>query len=157
MCLPDKYKSIQYMAAQREHSLISTILVRTLMDGRYFHGIRTTATAALAQHAKDELGWIGFIHLEKAFHEFFCFTDSSMTQPNDFSDRASYYIQCAIVKAIATIRDNDGKAPMRTRRFLLEKLRFNDNSNNEVGLLNDFLSPKSANPRSSPILIILLP
>ena len=105
------------------------------MDRRYFHGIRTAAAAALTKHAKDELDWVGLYHLEKAFQELFCYTDSSMTRSNDFSDRASYYIQCAIPQAIAKVQDNDGRAPMRIRTFLLEKLRFNDNTDNEVGSL----------------------
>ncbi|KAI9880148.1 MAG: hypothetical protein M1830_005177 [Pleopsidium flavum] len=119
------------MAAQKEHALVSTILVRTLMDRRYFHGIRTTAAAALPKHAKDELNWVGLHHLEKAFQEFFCFSNSPMTRSNDFSDRTTYYIQCAIPQAIAKVRDNVGKAPLRVKRFLFDKLKFNDNSNNE--------------------------
>jgi len=120
------------MAQQREHPLVATILTRTLMDRRYFHGIRTTAAAALVKHAKDEIDWLGFHHLEKAFQEFFCLPDSKLTRSNDFSDRASYYLQCAIPQAMAKIRDNSGKAPFTIRKFLYEKLRYNDNSNNEV-------------------------
>lgn len=120
------------MAQQREHPLVATILIRTLMDRRYFHGIRTTAAAGLVKHAKDEIGWLGFYHLEKAFQEFFCIPDSRMTRSNDFSDRASYYIQCAIPQAMAKIRDNSGRTPFKVRKFLYEKLRYNDNSNNEV-------------------------
>ena len=124
-------ESIQYMAAQKEHPLISTILTRTLMDRRYFHGIRTAAAAALSTHATEKLGWLGQFHLEKAFQEFFCYTDSTMARSNDFSDRASYYVQCAIPQAIATVRDGANRAPMSVVTFLLEKLKFNDNSNNE--------------------------
>ncbi|MCJ1439071.1 hypothetical protein MMC27_008462 [Xylographa pallens] len=124
-------ESIQFMAASREHPLVSTIFIRTLMDSRYFHGIRTAAATALARLAKDEIGWVGLFHLEKAFQEFFCLPGSKMTRSNDFSDRASYYIQCAIPRAIAKIRDNSGKAPLTARKFLYEKLRYNDNSNNE--------------------------
>ena len=125
------------MAAQREHPLVSTILIRTLMDGRYFHGIRTTAAAGLSRHAKDEIGWLGLFHLEKAFQEFFCLPGSKMTRSNDFSDRASYYIQCAIPQAMARIRDNTGKAPYTVRKSLYEKLRYNDNTNNEVSCPNE--------------------
>lgn len=103
------------------------------MDRRYFHGVRTAAAAGLAKHAKDELEWIGLHHLEKAFQELFCFPNSPMTRPNNFSDRASYYIQCAIPRAIAEVRYNNGRAPMRVKRFLFDKLKFSDNSNNEVG------------------------
>lgn len=128
------WQSIQYMAAQREHALVSTILVRTLMDRRYFHGIRTAAATALPKHAKDELDWIGLYHLEKAFEEFFCFMNSPMTRSNDFLDRAAYSVQCAIPRAIAKVRDNNGRAPLRVRNFLFEKLKFNDNSDNEVDI-----------------------
>ena len=125
-------ESIQYMAAQKEHPLISTILVRTLMDGRYFHGIREAAIAALPTHATERLDWLGQFHLEKAFREFFCYADSSMTRSNEFSDRTAYYVQRAIPQAISKVRDGAGRAPMSAITFLLEKLRFNDNSNNEV-------------------------
>lgn len=141
------------MATQRAHPLVSTILLRTLMDRRYFHGIRSTAATSLIIHAREELNWIGLYHLEKAFQEFFCFPNTPMTRSNNFSDRASYYIQCAIPRAIAKVRDNIGRAPFRVRTFLLEKLRFNDNTNNEVRSKYQYLDSRS-NHRSSPILII---
>jgi transcription initiation factor TFIID subunit 2 len=104
------------------------------MDKRYFHGIRTIAAQILTKQATENSDYIGFYHLEKAFQDFFCLSDSAMTKSNDFSDRTAYYIQCAIAKAIAKVRDNNGKAPMRVKRFLYDKLKFNDNSNNEVWL-----------------------
>lgn len=119
------------MAAQREHPLISTIFVRTLMDSRYFHGIRTTAARALIKHAKDEVDWVGLHHLETAFQELFCLPGSPMTRSNDFSDRAAYILQQVIPDAISKVRDNSGKTPLRVKRFLFDKLKFNDNSNNE--------------------------
>ncbi|KAL2009944.1 hypothetical protein VTN00DRAFT_5751 [Thermoascus crustaceus] len=124
-------ESLQYMAAQREHPLISTIFVRTLMDRRYFHGIRTAAARALVKHAKEEINWLGLYHLERAFQELFCLPGSPMTRSNDFSDRASYILQQVIPEAISQVRDNSGKTPMRVKRFLYDKLKFNDNSNNE--------------------------
>ncbi|CAG8091277.1 unnamed protein product [Penicillium salamii] len=124
-------ESLQYMAAQREHPLISTIFVRTLMDSRYFHGIRTTAARALIKHAKDEVDWVGLHHLETAFQELFCLPGSPMTRSNDFSDRAAYILQQVIPDAISKVRDNSGKTPLRVKRFLFDKLKFNDNSNNE--------------------------
>ena len=123
----------------RPHPLVSTMLIRTLMDQRYFHGIRTAAAEALARNAMDEFKWIGQRHLEKAFQEFFCYSDSSMTRSNDFSDRTSYYIQCAISQAIAKIRNASGKSPLRVRTWLFEKLKFNDNSNNEVRFLHGLM------------------
>lgn len=120
------------MSLVQPHRLVSTVLIRTLMDYRYFHGIRTTAAEILARNAREETEWIGKFHLEKAFQDFFCYTDSPMTRSNDFSDRASYYIQCAIPKAFAKIRDANGHTPFAVRSFLYEKLKFNDNSTNDV-------------------------
>lgn len=54
-----------------------------------------------------------------------------MTRSNDFSDRTSYLIQCAIPRAMARVRDTEGKAPTRVKQFFVDKLKFNDNSNNE--------------------------
>ena len=120
------------MSFVNAHELVSTVLIRTVMDQRYFHGIRTSAAAVLAKNAKSEVGWIGSFHLEKAFQEFFCYPGSPMTRSNDFTDRASYYIQCAIPQAIAKVRNSNGHTPWESRNFLFEKLKFNDNSNNEV-------------------------
>ncbi|KAK2741885.1 hypothetical protein FQN57_005444 [Myotisia sp. PD_48] len=124
-------ESIQYMAAQREHALISTIFVRTVLDKRYFYGIRAAATEALVKHAKQEVDWIGLFHLENAFQELYCLPNSPMTRSNDFSDRASYAVQLALIKAVSKVRSEDGKTPLRVKRFLYEKLKFNDNTNNE--------------------------
>ncbi|KAI9806920.1 MAG: hypothetical protein M1833_002578 [Piccolia ochrophora] len=127
-----QYESVQYIAAQKESALVSTILLRTLMDRRYFHGIRTAAIAGIANCATEELDWIGFFHLDKAFQEMFCFSDSPMTRSNNFSDRTSYMIQCAIPAAMAQIADTNGKTPLRAKQFLLDKLRYNDNTDNEL-------------------------
>lgn len=128
----DDIQSLQYMAIQREHELISTIFVRTLMDRRYFYGIRVAAARALVKHATDAVDWVGLFHLERAFQELFCLPGSPMTRSNDFSDRAAYFIQLAIPESISKVRDTNGKTPMRVKRFLYDKLKFNDNSNNEV-------------------------
>ncbi|CAO2657059.1 Nn.00g058620.m01.CDS01 [Neocucurbitaria sp. VM-36] len=124
-------ESIQFLANKEGHKLISTFLVKTLMDGRYFHGIRTMAAEVMAQSALKRTEWIGLFHLKKAFRELFCLPGSPMTRSNDFSDRSLYLIQCAIPKAIARIKGEDGKAPMEAKRFLLDVVRYNDNRGND--------------------------
>ena len=123
-------ESLQYLASKEGHSLISSIMARTIVDKRYFHGVRALAADVIANSAKRSLDWIGFFHLEKAFKELFCIRGSSMTRPNDFSDRAEYYIQCAIPKAMARIKDEFGGVPLVVKQFLLDILRYNDNSGN---------------------------
>jgi transcription initiation factor TFIID subunit 2 len=55
-----------------------------------------------------------------------------MPRANDFSDRMSYLLQKAIPIALSHVKDERGKVPMSVRRFFVDKLKFNDNSNNEV-------------------------
>lgn len=124
-------ESIQYLARKQAHGLLSSILVKTLMDNRYFHGIRTMAADVLPNNATEGKGMIGLFHLIKAFRELFCLPNSLMTRANDFSDRASYNIQCAIPRAIARIKGPDGKAPVEVKNFLLDVMRYNDNRGNE--------------------------
>jgi len=102
------------------------------MDHRYFHGVRTLAASALAGCATQQVDWIGLFHLQKSFSQLFCFENSPMTRSNDFSDQRLYRLQCTIPKAMAGIRDSAGKAPQEVKRFFLDKLKFNDNSNNQV-------------------------
>jgi transcription initiation factor TFIID subunit 2 len=125
-------KALEWLQTQKASALLSTVLIRTLMDERYFYGIRVMAANALVKCAVPELDFIGKSHLLKAFQQLFCFEGSPMTRSNDFSDQRSYIIQCAIPKALSRIRDSRGKAPEDVKRFFLDKLKFNDNSSNEV-------------------------
>jgi transcription initiation factor TFIID subunit 2 len=126
-----QYESIQFLASKEGHKLISTFLVKTLMDNRYFHGIRTYAAEVMALSALKRTEWTGLYHLKKSFRELFCLPGSQMTRSNDFSDRSQYLIQCSIPKAVAKIKGEDGRAPLEAKRFLLDLIRYNDNRGNE--------------------------
>ncbi|PNS20391.1 hypothetical protein CAC42_5841 [Sphaceloma murrayae] len=127
-----QFESVQRIIQQEPHPMGSTILTRTLMDRRYFHGIRTTAAMGLTRLAVPALKYLGLYHLDKAFSELYCFPDNpSMPRPNDFSDRASYLVQCTIPRAMAVVRDPEGRVPVQVRKFLVDKIKFNDNSYNE--------------------------
>ncbi|KAJ3296517.1 hypothetical protein HK104_001524 [Borealophlyctis nickersoniae] len=56
-----------------------------------------------------------------------------MTIPrlNNFGDLQEYYLQKAMPLAISTIRTDNGTTPVEVRRFLVDLLEYNDNSNNE--------------------------
>jgi transcription initiation factor TFIID subunit 2 len=125
-----QYESLRYLLASNPHHVSLTILIRTLMDKRYFWGIREMAAAGLSHVAKDRLVNIGQFHLMKAFRQMFCMPDTNMPKSNDFSDRRDFLIQCAIPRSLAKLRDDEGKVPMTVRRFLVDLLKFNDNSNN---------------------------
>lgn len=126
-------ESIQWLARKEGHGIISSFLVKTLMDERYFHGIRTMAADVLAnQYVKDRTDpFIGLFHLTKAFKKLFYDANSNMTRPNDFSNRALYKIQCAIPTAISKVKGGDGRAPAEVTQFLLDIIRHNDNRGND--------------------------
>ncbi|KAI9648839.1 Transcription initiation factor TFIID subunit 2 [Ciborinia camelliae] len=128
-----QYESMVYLNEAPPHPLVATFLIRTLMDRRYFHGIRTMAAKSLAKHAVEkDVKWIGLSHLEKAFQEFFCYPGTKMPRSNDFSDKQAYWIDCAIPQAMSKIRSlYDSLCPRRARQFILDQLRFNDNGNND--------------------------
>lgn len=56
-------------------------------------------------------------------------------RPNNFSDLPDYFVQKAIVVAFSEIRDQNGLTPIRVRQLLLDLLRYNDNTGNEVSIL----------------------
>ena len=124
-------ESMLYLKNMNAHPLVSTFLIRTLMDTRYFHGIRTMAAEFLKNHATTACNWAGLRHLEKAYQEFFCYPGSKMPRSNDFSDKRSYKVEMAISQSLSKVRGTDGRCPKEARQFLLDMLRFNDNTNNE--------------------------
>ncbi|KAI0200866.1 hypothetical protein F4808DRAFT_142336 [Astrocystis sublimbata] len=121
----------QSFAKSGAHPLVSTILTRTLLDPRYFYGIRLMAAEELPRHAvQEQVDWIGLRHLQKAYQHFFCQPGSTTPRPNDFSDKRQYMIQCAVPEAMAHIRGEDGRCPKEARRFILKLLQTNNNSEN---------------------------
>lgn len=148
-------ESMLWLKSQPAHPLAATFLIRTLMDTRYFHGIRSMAAEILPTHAVSQVEWIGFKHLEKAYSEFFCYPGTKMPRANDFSDKAAYSVSKSIVSAVSQIRGLDGTCPKPARHFILDQLRFNDNGQNEysdyykiAGLLTaaaECLIPKKTN------------
>jgi len=126
-----QYESVKYIQSCGTHQTSLSVLVRTLMDTRYFHGIRTIAADAIAIIAKNSLQEIGQYQLQKAFSEMFCVENTHMPRPNDWTDRIHYILQCSLPQSMAKLRDSDGKVPLAVRRFFIDKLKFNDNTTNE--------------------------
>ncbi|TQS39383.1 hypothetical protein Golomagni_00100 [Golovinomyces magnicellulatus] len=126
-----QYESMMYLKPLTSHPLVATILVRTLMDSRYFYGIRAMGAEFLKTHATKAHNWVGLHQLQKVYQEFFCYPGTKMPRTNDFSDKRAYNVEKAIIGSISQIRAKDGTCPKEARYFLLDILRFNDNTNNE--------------------------
>ncbi|TLD15568.1 uncharacterized protein PgNI_00361 [Pyricularia grisea] len=140
-------ESVLWLSQKAGGEILATVLGRTLMDTRYYHGIRTQAIKALQKQVwtkeeesldpdsgivnklkKTDAG--GLRILMKAFKAFFCYPDSQTPRPNDFSNKMQYAVQRAIPEAIARVREK-GRCPREAQQFLLEQLQFNNNTGNE--------------------------
>lgn len=125
-----QYDAVQYFGSQKPSGLYSSMLLRTLVDRRYYYGIREEAALALARNSVDENNHIGKFHLMKAFQALFCFENSLIPRSNNFSDFPAYFVQKAIPRALSTIRDSQGNCPIDVKNFLLDLLRYNENGDN---------------------------
>ena len=115
---------------EKTNKTYCTALVRTLMDERYFYGVRIAAAQALASCSNEGNGFIGTDYLIQAFRGLYCFPGSMIPRSNDFSDFRSFMLQKSFPKILSSVKDNAGKVPDRIRELLLNLVKFNDNSMN---------------------------
>lgn len=125
-----QYDALRYFASSKPSKLYSSLFTKTLMDKRYYHGIRTEAASCLALCATDDTEFIGKFHLKKAFQTLFCFENSFIPKANDFSDFSMYFIQKAIPLSLSRIRNSYGRCPKDAQQFIMDLLRYNDNTSN---------------------------
>lgn len=127
-----QYESIRYFG-DREKSNVTycTALTRTIMDPRYYYGIRISAAKALGQLSNERNSFIGVKYLLKIFKELYCFKGSSIPLSNNFNDFNSFFLQRAIPEILSNIRDDDGNVPFVIKNLLLNLVKFNDNTDNE--------------------------
>ncbi|EGW30518.1 uncharacterized protein SPAPADRAFT_157654 [Spathaspora passalidarum NRRL Y-27907] len=124
-------ESVRYFRGLDKPSVVHcTVLVRTLMDDRYFYGVRIAAAEALAKFSNSSNNFIGLGYLLRAYKELFCFRGSTIPKSNDFADFRQYFIQVAIPKILSKVRDQDGIVPPVIQELLLNLVKFNDNTNN---------------------------
>ncbi|KAG6114550.1 hypothetical protein E4U13_003347 [Claviceps humidiphila] len=122
-----------YLTQGPLHPIASGFLVRTLIDRRYFHGIRTMAAEALPRQANiKDIPLLGLRQLLKAFRVMFCYEHTNQPLPNDFTDKQQYRVRRAVIQAIAQVRDHTFRCPLEARRFILDQLLFNNNENNPI-------------------------
>lgn len=120
-----------YLAHGPLHPIASGFLVRTLIDRRYFHGIRTMAARALPRQANIKgIPLLGLRQLMRAFRDMFCYEQTDQPHPNDFTDKKQYIVRQSIIKAIAEVRDHTHRCPLEARRFILDQLLLNNNEGN---------------------------
>lgn len=124
--------SIEYFGNQEKPSdIYFTTLTRTLMDERYFYGVRIAAAKALAETSRQSNGFAGLSYLITAFKKLFCYEDSLVPKSNNFDDFGRLFLQKAFPKIMSSVRDDEGNTPAIVKNLLFSLLKYNDNSNND--------------------------
>ncbi|KDN40979.1 hypothetical protein K437DRAFT_258484 [Tilletiaria anomala UBC 951] len=131
--------------AQMPSKVVSSILCRTVLVEKYFFRIRVEAAHALVNCAVPTLEYLGLFHLLKLFQSRYCHQQPPdyeaegpldmllIPKANDFSDLPEYFLRRAILHAISRVRNEHGRPLSQVKRFLVNVLRYNDNSSNRFG------------------------
>ncbi|CAI8610202.1 unnamed protein product [Vicia faba] len=102
-----------------------------LTDSKAFWRVRIEAAFALANSASEqETDFSGLLHLVKFYKSRRFDSDIGLPKPNDFHDFAEYFVLEAIPHAVAMIRAADKKSPREAIEFVLQLLKYNDNTGN---------------------------
>ncbi|PKI83009.1 hypothetical protein MVES_002777 [Malassezia vespertilionis] len=128
--------------SQMPSLITSSMLTRTVLVTKYFYRIRAEAALGLANCALPHLELLGLFHLLMLFRTSYCFDlpygpgntaldAPCIPKPNDYSDKADYFVRRALIHAIARVRDQHGKVLPIVQRFLINLLKYNDNSTNK--------------------------
>ncbi|KAG2046284.1 hypothetical protein BDR06DRAFT_1037833 [Suillus hirtellus] len=125
--------------AKQSTAIVSSTFTKTVLVSNYYYRIRCEAAMALVHCAIRKLDFLGLFHLFKLFLRY-CydpedpnqdlFAHTYVPKPNDFSDLAEYFVRKSLVHAISQVRFENGKTPSVVRQFLVDQLRYNDNTAN---------------------------
>lgn len=120
-------------------AIVSSTFTKTVLVTNYYYRIRCEAALALVHCAIRTLNFLGLFHLFKLFLRY-CydpedpaqdlFAHTYVPKPNDFSDLSEYSVRKSLVQAISKVRFENGKTPSVVRQFLIDQLRYNDNTAN---------------------------
>ncbi|XP_050376099.1 transcription initiation factor TFIID subunit 2 isoform X2 [Argentina anserina] len=101
-----------------------------LVDSKAFWRVRIEAAFALANTASEDTDWAGLLHLVAFYKSRRFDANIGLPKPNDFHDIPEYLVLEAIPHAVAMVRAADKKSPREAVEFVLQLLKYNDNSGN---------------------------
>ncbi|CEH12526.1 TATA binding protein associated factor [Ceraceosorus bombacis] len=135
--------------AQLPNPVSCSTLTRTVLVEKYFFRVRMEAAHALINSAVEEQDYLGLFHLLMLFRRAFChdipadsravhglradrvdLDEPCIPKANDFGNIAEYFVGKAIIQAISRVRNVRGRTLPQVKRFLINLLRYNDNSTN---------------------------
>ncbi|KAK6139962.1 hypothetical protein DH2020_026338 [Rehmannia glutinosa] len=101
-----------------------------LSDSKAFWRVRIQAAFALATTTCEDTDWTGLLHLINFYKSRRFDPNIGLPRPNDFHDFQEYFVLEAIPHAVAMVRSSDKKSPREAVEFILQLLKYNDNSGN---------------------------
>ncbi|CAO2818396.1 unnamed protein product [Amaranthus hypochondriacus] len=105
-------------------------LTNFIADSKVFWRVRIEAAFVLAKLASEETDWAGMLNLVKFYKAKRFDASIALPKPNDFDNFSEYFVLEAIPHAVATVRTSDNKSPREAVEFVLQVLKYNDNSGN---------------------------
>lgn len=127
-----QFEAVKYFGTcEKPTYLECTILTRTIMDSKYFYGVRIGAAESLAKFSNSSNNFLGVEYLIRIFKELYCFPKSSIPKSNDFNDFGDYFLHKLIPRILSKVRDEEGEVPFMIKNLLLNLIKYNDNSNND--------------------------
>lgn len=148
--------AIRYFAEiEKPNTIYCSLLTRTIMDDRYYYGIRISAAQALVSFSRHDNKFLGVDYLYKIYQKLFCYPNSTVPLSNDFSDFSKFFLQKEVPKILSKVRDEDGNVPDKIKRLLVDLVKYNDNSNNEfqdcfyISDLIEALTSSAINPNGA--------
>lgn len=127
-----QYDAVKFLGDVRKPDMLhTTLLTRTLLDKRYYYGVRIAAAEALASFSRPDNNFLGVDFLIRIYQRLYCFPDSLIPVSNDFNDFGEFFLQKTIPRILSKVRDADGNVPTNIKKLLLSVVKYNDNSNND--------------------------
>nr|CAB3266794.1 transcription initiation factor TFIID subunit 2-like [Phallusia mammillata] len=111
----------------------STALTDIIENKLYYYKVRIEACMCLAKIANALVStWTGPPAMLNIFTRFFCCeTSPPIVRMNNFSDFQQYFIQKNLPVAMSMLRNMNAVCPKEILQYLLDLVKFNDNSNNK--------------------------
>ena len=107
-------------------------LTDTIENEKSFYRVRIDAAMHLTKVANSMVGtWAGPPAMVNIFRKMFgCHSSPSIVKRNNFSNFQNYHIQKIIPLAMAQLRTIHGICPTEVLHFILDLIKYNDNSKN---------------------------
>uniref|UniRef100_A0A1D1ZHW3 Transcription initiation factor TFIID subunit 2 n=2 Tax=Anthurium amnicola TaxID=1678845 RepID=A0A1D1ZHW3_9ARAE len=124
-------QAIAILEALPQHPFsVVNALNGVLNDSKAFWRVRIEAALALAHTASEDTDWAGLLHLVKFYKSRQFDAEIGLPRPNDFHDVPEYFVLKVIPRAVALVRAADKTSPREAVEFILQLLKYNDNSGN---------------------------